>query len=727
MDGVTLREFVGRPSAFEWSRLEEIPVSPSRVCIIAFSVYGREAAGIGHELVATIRASQPHTFQSLYELLLHLISLVQKRGGQVSVSAGFLGDKKAGWISFGGTVSLKRREKFGTVISGAELGVKVGSIKTGDVYFLATNSASHLVQEIKSFVGKGYQLEAVSPTVERLLRTEPTQGGMALGMIEIGDLSIHATAPPTSSASNNARIQINDQASDNESSKPDFNAVSSGYLGQEDGGRLEALSKLAGLPVTTQITPGNEEGLAQKGPHRLELEDDSSVSSSSSVQIGKTITGAVQASKSALFSSWFWLRNRGALIYGFTSGATISFTGYFKRVVARLKPGSAEDFVVAQASPGVDQSTGAHTKKLAIGTAIIAALLVILSMLIAGFMYWQRGVQEEANVFVQPFTSRLEQANELARLDPIRGREQLQTILEDVRTAQAQTTPGTAKRSAVDTVLTQAESSLSTVIGQAELIQVPIWLDLQQNAPGFVTSSVESAPGYLVMIDQQLKKAFRIALTTQEVLAVSLEDPPAAVAYAVASDQSLLTLGSGIHAVNMTDSTSVELKSEGDSDREGTLLGSYESYIYVFNPIKRNIYRYIQKGNDLSDPIGWLVSPLGVPADQVHDMAVDGDVWLSTKNGEIKKYTSGRATSFAISDLIEPLEGPLDLIAQPEQTYLYVFVPNQGRVVVLTKEGVFVKQIKSDVLAGATGVAVDEPANQLYAVSGSVVYQVPIL
>lgn len=107
----------------------------------------------------------------------------------------------------------------------------------------------------------------------------------------------------------------------------------------------------------------------------------------------------------------------------------------------------------------------------------------------------------------------------------------------------------------------------------------------------------------------------------------------------------------------------------------------------------------------------------------VHSLKVDGDVWISTKDGQIKKFTSGRSTSFALTNLEQPLEGPVQVYTTATDQYLYAFVPTQQRVVQLTKDGVFVKQIKSEVLSGAHSVVVDEVRGNLFAVSGSVIYQ----
>jgi hypothetical protein len=52
----------------------------------------------------------------------------------------------------------------------------------------------------------------------------------------------------------------------------------------------------------------------------------------------------------------------------------------------------------------------------------------------------------------------------------------------------------------------------------------------------------------------------------------------------------------------------------------------FNTYLYVFNPQERNIYRYLQNAEGLSDPIGWLTDKQGLEFDTITSMAIDGDV-----------------------------------------------------------------------------------------------------
>lgn len=685
MDRVTLTEFVGAPSAVAWSRVEELRVSEEGRIYIAFTVTGVDAGPIGREVVAHLRAEKPSSFEGWYELLVNLNALVVERGGKLAFASGFIGFAESGWISSNGIVSLRRDDKFGTVISGPGLSVKSGRILEDDLYVLTTAGGTGLADEVRALKERGFKLDGIVSTLGRLLPTHPQADQTAVcllhvvpesSILDVGSKSAGEQILASAAATEVSSVLVEEKPVDQVSFKPrrlDLDEQAQIKLPVGDrklslGDRFKIIGTVVG-PVIKKSGAGLLRGIQNVGSWSLSLVN------ASLQRFGK----------------------RGALTHALPSD-----------VAPPLRPSLSTKKVVAMITVGV-------------------GLLILLSLLITGFIMWRRGLEDQAAAFVQPYNTRYDQATQLARLDPIRGRDQLETLIEELRTAQAESKQGSQQREAIETTLAKAEVKLAELVGSEALASVPVWLDLQDQAPGFVANTVSSKPGWLVVADTAQQKAFSIDLRQKIPTLIDLSQVPTARAIELRSPEELLTLGEGIHSVAIPGGESVKLVDASDSNRAGNLISSFDDFIYVFNPESRRIYRYIQQNGELSTPANWLTSPLGFQAEDVYGIAVDGDLWLTTKTGELHKFTSGRATSFTISELTEPLSGPVSVVNNPEQTYLYLFVPNQGRVVVLSKDGVFVRQIRSSALAGATAVAVDEEQNQLYIVSGSVVYQVAIL
>lgn len=683
MDRVTLTEFVGAPSPSAWSRVEELRVSEIDTAYVAFSVTGIEAGSIGREVVAHLRAEKPASLEALYEFLIHLNSVVQDRGGKLAFAAGFVGGGESGWITLNGSVYLLRNDKFGVITSGPNVQVKVGRMQEEDAYVLTTAGGGGLADEVKALKERGYTVSGMISTIGRLLQSHPQADQTAICLL---------SALPE-------RAVLAAEVEAEEVFSPGVTPVM--RTAERD------------VPLTEQSFK----------PRRLDLDDVESAVAAPASDKKRTTLKQLQRFGVLLLSGV--QRSMGLIAIGLKAVVMLilSFVNALSHKI-RKRPmisvtNSVDDF--ASKKPSLS------TKKVVAMVTVGVGSIILILLLITAFVVWRRGVEDKASAFVRPFNDRYETAIQLHRLDPIRGREQLETLLAEIRTAQAESQPGSAQRKAIDALLATAEAKLNELVGADALSSVPVWLDLQDQAPGFVANKVSSQPGWLLVADTGQQKGFLIDLRQKQVQSIDLTSVPAVVATELRSNEELFTLGAGIHLVDIANSETSTLTEESDSNRAGNLISSFDNFIYVFNPESRRIYRYVDTSGDLSAPASWLTSPLGFQAEDVYDMAVDGDLWLTTRAGELKKFTSGRSTSFTISQLPDPLGGPISIVASPNQTYLYLFVPNQGRVVVLTKDGIFVKQIKSSVLAGATDVAVDEEQNQLYVVSGSVVYQVSIL
>jgi hypothetical protein len=107
-------------------------------------------------------------------------------------------------------------------------------------------------------------------------------------------------------------------------------------------------------------------------------------------------------------------------------------------------------------------------------------------------------------------------------------------------------------------------------------------------------------------------------------------------------------------------------------------------------------------------------------------MAIDGDLWLSTDSGEIFKYTQGRRQDFTVGEMTAPFDSTLKLAAAEQSEYLFVLEKSRRRLVVLNKNGTFVKEIISDSLGSADTLVASPTENAVYVVSGSLVYKISL-
>ena len=104
------------------------------------------------------------------------------------------------------------------------------------------------------------------------------------------------------------------------------------------------------------------------------------------------------------------------------------------------------------------------------------------------------------------------------------------------------------------------------------------------------------------------------------------------------------------------------------------------------------------------------------------DFAIDGSVYLLQSNGRVEKFFMGRPQPFDTVLPDSPLKAPTSIFSSPDSRYVYIVDAGNSRVVQLTKEGAFERQIQfkgsDDVLRGAKRISVDEKRGLLYVLNG---------
>ncbi len=339
--------------------------------------------------------------------------------------------------------------------------------------------------------------------------------------------------------------------------------------------------------------------------------------------------------------------------------------------------------------------------------------------------------QAFAKELITPYEQQLTSAKTTAEQDPISARAQIETVIAELVQLQAEYTKSgrTVVVEKLEGMVTTARATEAEVSGKQEFADLPIFYDLRLASQGFLTTFTTLQGQKAVFIDAQKKTLVVLDLPTKQFLSLELSSLDAVKAVSPQRDEAVALIAGGVYSVGLTaDSQPATIKELGDSNRAATFLNTFGSYVYVFNPEKRNIYRYskAEKSDTYSDPIGWLQDPLGVSFDSIKSLMIDGDVWLSTEKGEILKFSAGKKASFAVTGMSEPFSTPTFLFTQEATTNLYALEPEKKRLVVLTKSGQFLREVRSNSLASATGFFVQEQLGKAFVVSGSIIYEVTL-
>lgn len=358
----------------------------------------------------------------------------------------------------------------------------------------------------------------------------------------------------------------------------------------------------------------------------------------------------------------------------------------------------------------------------------LKAAFIFVTVLIAIIFWKQQSIKKE----LEPITpilkdveQRFEQLKENESASDLELRTEARNLLKELEDLISQNQD---KKYSLDEIkkhyqkIQEFSESISGVESQGPLNP---FFDLRLAEVDFVAKRNSISENHLFSLDAAGKKGVYVNLENKQATKFSIDEIEGEVKDVSLNDESVFLLGGGLHSFDIDDQDSYkQLKEEGDSDRGGIILETYGSYLYVLNPEKRNIYRYLLKDGELSEPIGWLIDKQDLDFSSVESMAIDGDLWLTDQNGKIFKYTQGKRQEFEIKNLPVNFEKPIKISTSENNDYLYVLDKENQKVVILQKDGEFVKEIISESLSsGDCIVALDNNVGALV-ISGSLVYEI---
>ncbi|HOZ02918.1 MAG TPA: hypothetical protein PKX78_00300 [Candidatus Woesebacteria bacterium] len=398
--------------------------------------------------------------------------------------------------------------------------------------------------------------------------------------------------------------------------------------------------------------------------------------------------------------------------------------GYFKNI--RISRPKVRSFSWWFGSKQVylDQNLArASLKKISIVFAAVSVLAISLGII----LFRQYQMRVNVDQVLQPLREKLQTAYAVSTDQPVLAKKQVTDLTKDLLVLKDDLTTTEYGQEQFDSFYATLNQYLDS-IADRELKQVPIFDDLRTYASTFVVTHLGLDGQSVVFADAQQQLIIFYQLQEKITKLLSLESPIEIKAVVADALDSALILEKGVTSIKY-DQDAAEITNviaEGDSNQSGTLLAGFQTNLYVFNPDRRNIFRYVEGGNGYSNPVGWFAQPVGFDFNSITSMMVDGDVWLGTNQGEILKFSGGRQSEFALSEFSQVFNSTLQLATAPDHPYIYALESAQNRVVVLDKQGKFVTQTVSPLLGTATHLLFSQPLNLLLAVSGSVLYQIPL-
>jgi hypothetical protein len=146
-------------------------------------------------------------------------------------------------------------------------------------------------------------------------------------------------------------------------------------------------------------------------------------------------------------------------------------------------------------------------------------------------------------------------------------------------------------------------------------------------------------------------------------------------------------------------------------------IAAYDGNLYVLDPAGNQVHRYLPAASGFdSEPTAALTGSNRLSDAEV--IAVDADIYIALKSGEIKRFRGGAEAGFPLGGLDRPLKTVTGIAVVAATDEVYIADSGNKRVVVAGRDGAYRRQFVSNAFTDVRTVATDPTGTQLYAVVG---------
>ncbi len=665
---VLVTPIIGLPQINGWAQVTQ---SLDGTFIASFSIFGSQAGNVGRDLVDLISNSSPDSATDVYALVKKVVRFVEEKDCRIQLSACYLHNGSTIFATFDGFLLLKRGSKLGCVLqSGLEVKLIEGKRVEGDVFILMTGSASTFKEEIFQKLQQGLDADTTVASIVPGVQNLPDSSLVAMAFLtdrQVGDLE--------------EGIDVGNGAH--------------GFRREEGAPLVEFSADEEAVPVS------EHDGNAVLGAPMIEVLAESG--KNSKPILDKTKLNAVLSNLLSL------LRKIAYLIF-------INVRRLFRSVVS-----------IFSKKVYVDEKERVTNKWLRIAFGVVGIGLLLVIGFVVVRVTANNQVKAATLAVVETMTT-FEAAKQQMESNPIEAREKITTVIANLQAQEKSFSKQPSGQKYIQGKLKEVTAFYDSVSGKQVFNELPAFYDFQLIQSNFVANQSVNFEQFGYFLDKENKKIVKLDLGSKKAETIDLASLSVVDDIDVTKD-SLFILGDGIfERPNIIEGEAKEVVAKGKSNEEAHLVSVFNNNLYVLNQAQRNVFKYTYSDADkkFGEPIRWIKSAKDLDFENIVSFVVDGEVWLSMKDGKIFRLTSGEGAIFDIVGLTEPFNSPVYLSTTEESKNLYLLEPAQSRLVVVSKEGKFVKEVKSVSLAAGNAVIPLETQNKVLVMSGTLIFEVAL-
>ncbi len=195
---------------------------------------------------------------------------------------------------------------------------------------------------------------------------------------------------------------------------------------------------------------------------------------------------------------------------------------------------------------------------------------------------------------------------------------------------------------------------------------------------------------------------------------------------AVTLSDSILFFSKPNKLINFKDnqfSETIFLK-EPSSDFDFNALSSYRSSLYFLETKSNSIIRYPFSQNiNWGNPESWLSSETKT-ASEFKSIAVDGSIWILTKDNTIERFHTGKLQETINIEIFPFVTNLSKIFTSSQLTYLYILEPEQNRIIILDKSGQIIKQYQSEKFNNLLDFSISQDGKTIWLLNSLTLYKI---
>lgn len=235
-----------------------------------------------------------------------------------------------------------------------------------------------------------------------------------------------------------------------------------------------------------------------------------------------------------------------------------------------------------------------------------------------------------------------------------------------------------------------------------------LYLDLSLLSSGFSGDKVILSGGNIFVYDKNGKKIVKIAIDTKKTQIVAgPEQVDGATDIFAYQDNVYGVFSDGIYQLGASKKKVIEKTWEGE-----IYAYAYTGNIYVLDKQANAVWRYAGSDGTFGAKQNWLATGVSPNFENAKQIVIDGTIWILSDPFNISRFSQGSPQSFKPQGVYPAIEKIVAIHSNEENKYLYLLDKENGRMVVLEKNGNYKAQYQSDKFKEGNGIIVSEKTSK---------------